>query len=129
MILVDGVTEYETALRYKKWSHMVSDTSAEELHAFAARLGLKREWSQERPKSSAHHYDIVPSKRALALRLGAVAVTSRELVARNYDGLTRRRAARVPAAPRRDTWESVGEPRPSLFDVFAEAGCGDPGDS
>ena len=90
MILVDGVTEYMTNLRYKKWSHMVSDVSAEELHEFAAKLGLKREWSQERPKSSAHHYDIVPTKRALAIKLGAIAVTSRELVKRNYDGLTLR---------------------------------------
>lgn len=92
MILVDGVTEHEApGLRYKRWSHMVSDVGADELHAFAARLGLKREWSQERPKASAHHYDIVPAKRALAIKLGAVAVTGRELVARNYDGLTRRR--------------------------------------
>jgi len=92
-IYVDGITEHETPLRHKQWSHMVSDTGADELHAFAARLGLKRAWSQERPKSSAHHYDITPPKRALAIRLGAVAVTGRELVARNYDGLTRRRIA------------------------------------
>lgn len=91
MILVDGITQHAApGLRYKRWSHMVSDTSAEELHAFAAKLGLKREWSQERPKSSAHHYDITPPKRALAIRLGAVEVTGRELVTRNYDGLTRR---------------------------------------
>ena len=69
---------------------MVSDVSADELHAFAARIGMKRSWSQERPKASAHHYDIIPAKREMALRLGAVAVTSRELVTRNYDGLRRR---------------------------------------
>ncbi len=90
MILVDGVQSYETRLRYKEWSHMVSDVGADELHAFAARLGLERRWSQERPKSSAHHYDITPGKRTLAIQLGALAVSSRELVMRNYDGMRRR---------------------------------------
>lgn len=90
MILVDGITKHTTPLRYKQWSHMVSDVGEDELHAFAARLGLKREWFQCRPKASAAHYDITPPKRALAIQLGAIAVTSRELVLRNYDGLTRR---------------------------------------
>lgn len=90
MILVDGITEHTTTLRYKRWSRMVSDVGEDELHAFAARLGLKREWFQSRPKASAAHYDITPPKRELAIRLGAIAVTSRELVVRNYDGLTRR---------------------------------------
>jgi hypothetical protein len=92
VILVDAPQTYETKLRHKTWSHMVSDTSADELHAFAARLGLKRSWSQERPKASAHHYDITPSVRERAIALGAVAVTGRELVTRNYDGLARRMA-------------------------------------
>jgi hypothetical protein len=90
MILVDGITGHGTPLRYKQWSHMVSDTSEEELHAFAAKLGLKRQWFQCRPHASAAHYDITPPKRAIALRLGAIAVSSRELVTRNYDGLRRR---------------------------------------
>lgn len=90
MILVDSIHEWDTPLKYKRWCHMVSDTSEQELHDFAARLGLKRSWFQSRPKSSAAHYDIVPSKRQLAIRLGAVAVTSRELVARNYDGMRAR---------------------------------------
>ena len=46
MILVDGITEHAApGLRYKRWSHLVSDVDAEELHAFAARLCLKRSWS------------------------------------------------------------------------------------
>jgi hypothetical protein len=90
MILVDGITEHATPLRYKKWSHLVSDTSEEELHAFAAKIGLRREWAQLRPRASAAHYDVTPPKRALAIKLGAVAVSGRELVTRNYDGLRRR---------------------------------------
>ena len=69
---------------------MVSDTSEEELHAFAARIGLKREWAQLRPKASAAHYDLTPRRRAMAVKLGAVEVTGRELVTRNFDGLRRR---------------------------------------
>ena len=85
MILVDPLRTHTTPLRCKQWCHMVSDVSAEELHAFAARLGLQRRWSQERPRASAHHYDLQPARRAFALELGAHAVTSRELVQRNYD--------------------------------------------
>jgi hypothetical protein len=96
VILVDGITTHAApGLRFKRWSHMVSDIGADELHAFAARLGLRREWSQERPAASAHHYDVTPTKRALAVRLGAVEVTSRELVLRNYDGLRRRGLLRI----------------------------------
>lgn len=91
MILIDGVQEHEApGLRYKRWSHMVSTVGEAELHAFAARLGLKRVWAQLRPEASAAHYDIVPTKRALAIRLGAREVTGRELVRLNYDGMTRR---------------------------------------
>lgn len=94
LILVDPPTTYPPSLtahlRYKTWSHMVSDESEAELHAFAEKLGLKRSWAQLRPKASAAHYDLVPTKRALAIRLGAVEVSSRELMMRNYDGLRRR---------------------------------------
>lgn len=92
MILVDSITDYTgmTKLRHKQWCHMVSTKDEAELHAFAARLGLKRQWAQLRPKASAAHYDITPSVRALAVKLGAKEVGGRELVAQNYDGLRRR---------------------------------------
>ena len=74
-----------------RWSHLIADTP-EELHAFAARLGLKREWFQDptingKPAPAAPgtraaenwHYDVTASKRALALRLGAVPVAWRDL--------------------------------------------------
>ena len=98
-ILVDNLEDYTEAakakgLRWTTWCHMVSDTDETELHTFAVRLGLKRVWFQGRHNGSASaaHYDLVPSKRARAIALGAVAVSSRELVQRNYDGLTQRRA-------------------------------------
>lgn len=56
--------------------HMMADTE-EELHAMAARIGLKREWFQ--PQSSPH-YDVSKEKRALAVKYGAKEVNRRELV-------------------------------------------------
>lgn len=85
VILIDPLVEYSLAatrgLPSRAWCHMVSDTSEAELHAFAKRLGCRRAWFQLRPA----HYDLTPTRRLLAVRLGASEVTSRELVVRNYD--------------------------------------------
>lgn len=59
--------------------HLTADTE-EELHAFAARLGLRRAWFQA--KSTTPHYDLTESKRELALKLGAVFVSAREQATR-----------------------------------------------
>lgn len=71
------------------WSHLLADTD-EELHAFAARLGLRRAWFQK-PGTPIAHYDVTEPKRQLALRLGAIPIgyLSRE----SMDLLRRRRAA------------------------------------
>lgn len=64
--------------------HMVADT-VEELHAMADKIGVKRRWFQNIPGRP--HYDICLSKRSLAIRSGARAVCSREIIAvlkRNY---------------------------------------------
>lgn len=50
--------------------HLWAD-SLDELHAFAAKLGLKRSWFQCPPKASWEHYDISLSLKAKALALGA----------------------------------------------------------
>ena len=57
--------------------HLAADT-LEELHEFAARLGMKREWFQDHKKHP--HYDLVKSRRDRAIRLGAKPVSSREIV-------------------------------------------------
>lgn len=54
--------------RLMKMSHLIADTE-EELHAFAAKLGLKREWWQ------GDHYDIAKGVRAEAVKLGAIEIT------------------------------------------------------
>ena len=78
--------------RDRVWAHLVSDASYEELHRFADGLGLQRRWFQ------GDHYDVPSDVRDEAIRLGAVPVSSRELV-------TRLRAAglRRPARSRRRT--------------------------
>lgn len=55
-----------------RWSHLMADTD-EELHEFAARLGLRRSWHQK-PGTPISHCDVTDSKRDEALRLGAVPI-------------------------------------------------------
>ncbi|BBX87981.1 DUF4031 domain-containing protein [Mycolicibacterium aubagnense] len=71
-----------------RWSHLMADTD-DELHAFAAQLGLRRAWHQK-PGTAISHYDVTETKRQLALRLGAVPIgyMSRE----SMDLIRRRRA-------------------------------------
>ena len=68
MIFTDGV-------------HLISDESLDELHAFAAAIGLKRVWFQTRPPGR-HHYDLT-TKRTVrrAIEAGARMVTIQEFVA------------------------------------------------
>ncbi len=56
-----------------QWSHLTGDTD-DELHEFAAKLGLRRSYHQPFPKHSRSHYDVTAGKRKLAIKLGAIAV-------------------------------------------------------
>lgn len=56
--------------------HMAAD-SLVELHAMAEALGV-RQWFQDKPGRP--HYDLSRTVRARAIALGAVQVSSRELV-------------------------------------------------
>lgn len=49
--------------------HLSADTE-DELHAFAAKIGMRRAWFQ--PHKRLPHYDLIASKRALAVALGAI---------------------------------------------------------
>lgn len=51
--------------------HMIADTEAE-LHAMADRIGVQRKWFQDTSKASFPHYDIAQSKKALAIKAGAI---------------------------------------------------------
>ena len=87
MIYVDTVRHYPNCplhLPDTHWCHLATDGNLEELHAFAAQLGLDSSWFQ--PSHSGHfpHYDLHPSKRQLALQLGATPVSPVELIQRCY---------------------------------------------
>lgn len=80
----------------RHFAHLVSDTSHQELHDFAAALGL--------PSRAFHrdHYDLPDDWWDAAVAAGATVVDSRELVRRlRAAGLRRRapRADRPPTAP------------------------------
>lgn len=76
------------ALNGHRWCHLMAD-DLETLHAFAARIGMKREWFQ------GDHYDLTPSRRAAAVKAGAVEVDAIVLVN------LRRRARGQPPLVRR----------------------------
>ncbi|WP_433327434.1 DUF4031 domain-containing protein [Spirillospora sp. CA-294931] len=75
--------------RGRDWSHLVSDTSFDELHAFAAGLGLSRRAFER------DHYDVPSELYEAAVTQGAHAVGCQELLTRlTRAGLRRRKAAR-----------------------------------
>jgi hypothetical protein len=72
------------------WSHLVSDASYEELHDFAAALGIPRRAFER------DHYDVVAERYAGAVAAGARPASSREIVARLHaSGLRRRKVSRL----------------------------------
>lgn len=56
--------------------HMIADTT-EELLSMADKIGVNRKWIQN-PNTFREHFDIALSKRALAVKHGAVEITWRQ---------------------------------------------------
>jgi hypothetical protein len=84
------------------WSHMISDQSYEELHTFAARIGIPRRGFER------DHYDVISEHYALAVAAGAQPVRSREIVTLlTAAGLRRRRRSRLAARP---DWQADERP-------------------
>jgi hypothetical protein len=63
-----------------KWAHLLAD-DIDELHRFAARLGIHRASYQGPPRTSVPHYDLTPYERQRAIALGAIACSREEIVA------------------------------------------------
>ncbi|MGH3318301.1 MAG: DUF4031 domain-containing protein [Nocardioidaceae bacterium] len=73
MILIDPPL---VPTRGRYWSHVASDTSYDELHAFARRVGIPaRGFDRD-------HYDVPEEMYDAIVAAGATPVSSRELVSR-----------------------------------------------
>lgn len=73
------------------WSHLVSDTSLAELHAFAAANAIPRRGFD------LDHYDVPAERYAALVAAGALPVSNRELVTRLRASGLRVRARDRPA--------------------------------
>ena len=62
-----------------KWCHLLAD-DIDELHRFAARLGIARTSYQGPPRTKTPHYDITGFERGRAIRMGAVTCSRQEVV-------------------------------------------------
>lgn len=83
-IYVDNMRVPATVGRIQgRWCHLVTDSpDIEELHAFAQRIGLRREWFQEFTKRPAGlyrpHYDVTEAVRKAAVLAGAQEISWKE---------------------------------------------------
>lgn len=91
MILIDPPL---VPMRGRLWSHVASDASYDELHAFARTVGIPRRGFDR------DHYDVPAELYDAVVAAGATPVSSRELV-RRLRGCGLRRPKPVA---RRDRW-------------------------
>lgn len=92
-VYVDDLNTWTDKGLFAKGScHMTADT-LDELHAFAVKIGMKRAWFQRH--RLAPHYDLTPSRRAVAVRLGAIEMSFREQKARGV-GRTKAHGGTLP---------------------------------
>jgi hypothetical protein len=68
-------------------SHMGSP-DIDALHKMADAIGISRKWFQDIPHHP--HYDISKGKKALAIKLGAVEVSDRELIKLCYPDFSKK---------------------------------------
>lgn len=96
------------------WSHVASDTSLDELHAFATRAGIPRR------SFEGDHYDIPEERYAAVVAAGATRVSGTELARRlGASGLRfRKRKGERPLARVPDGLAAV-VPAPHLLEVVA----------
>lgn len=70
------IDDYEAPYGRMLMCHMVADTT-EELLDMVDKIGVQRKWIQY-PNTYNEHFDICLSKKAKALKIGAIAITARE---------------------------------------------------
>src|SRR6516164_8421699 len=62
-----------------RWAHLLADDT-DDLHRFAAALGIHRTSYQGPPRTSVPHYDLTAYERRRALAHGAIACSREEIV-------------------------------------------------
>ena len=62
-----------------QWCHLFADTR-EELGTVADTIGLKQHWVQIQHGPALTHYDLIPSKRATAIRAGATEIQTANFI-------------------------------------------------
>lgn len=75
-VYVDGLRDY--GWHRGPSCHLIAD-SVEELIEFAESMGLRREWFQAK---STPHFDLTAGGRELAVQMGAIELTNRQLIAK-----------------------------------------------
>lgn len=68
---------------YMKMCHMIADNLSE-LHDMADKIGIQRKWFQNH---RIPHYDICLAKRKLAIKNGAIEITTRDIIRKAKHGL------------------------------------------
>ena len=78
MLYVDTIRKHKGRL----WCHLLTDDeNHDNLHEFASKLGLKREWYHNRISNvRTSHYDLYPSKRKKAIAMGAKPISTKEFL-------------------------------------------------
>jgi len=72
MVYVDSLFDTKGNWKYKEACHLTADTESE-LIAFALKIGLRKEWLQSE-KPNHIHFDLSASRRAVAVKMGAVEI-------------------------------------------------------
>jgi hypothetical protein len=62
---------------YTDGIHLITDGEIFELHIFAQKIGLKKEWFQDKKWK---HYDIWNNKLKKAIQNGAIKISSKEII-------------------------------------------------
>jgi hypothetical protein len=117
-VYVDNFRAPATVGRVRgRWSHLTADT-VDELHAFADRLGHRREWFQARCKHTKcptfdgvcvhFHYDLVDRIRTTAIAQGATPIDIREMGA--LISVRRRQFTPEPGMDMQEPGRAAGTP-------------------
>ena len=106
VIVVDELQQYPASMTTDKglpgrwWCHCTSDIDGDagraELLAFAQQIGLNPAWRQQWD-SPGFHFDLTPSRRDRAIRVGAKEVEAREFWARRFERIAAWRKAKHEA--------------------------------